>query len=469
MAYEALNNAARLRSNYIIVLNDNNMSISENVGGMSTYLDSIRTAEFYNDLKRNVVDSLNKVPFVGENMVRGMRKTKNSLKRFLVPGMLFEDMGITYLGPIDGHDLKTLYRTFKEAQRMDQAVLIHVLTKKGKGYAPAEQNPSKFHGVGPFNKETGELLGSNNKDSYTEVFSQIMCELGEKEPRLAAITAAMKDGTGLTKFQEKFPERFYDVGIAEEHAVTFAAGLAAAGVKPVVTVYSAFLQRSYDQIVHDVCMQKLPVIFAIDRAGLVGNDGETHQGAYDISFMNHIPNMTILSPKNRWEFKDMMEFAVQHDGPIAIRYPRGNVFEGMEEFRAPVELGKSEIIYKESDIAILSVGHMMEVSEKVREGLKAKGYSCSLINARFVKPMDKDLLKELAKDHSLFVTIEEGVVTGGYGASVNGYVMEEGLDVKVLAQGFKDQYIEHGNIDVLRKVIGLDADSIVEKIENFRR
>ena len=469
MAYEALNNAARLRSNYIIVLNDNNMSISENVGGMSTYLDSIRTAEFYNDLKRNVVDSLNKVPFVGENMVKGMRKTKNSLKRFLVPGMLFEDMGITYLGPIDGHDLKTLYRTFKEAQRMDQAVLIHVLTKKGKGYAPAEQNPSKFHGVGPFNKETGELLGSNNKDSYTEVFSQIMCELGEKEPKLAAITAAMKDGTGLTKFQEKFPERFYDVGIAEEHAVTFAAGLAAAGVKPVVTVYSAFLQRSYDQIVHDVCMQKLPVIFAIDRAGLVGNDGETHQGAYDISFMNHIPNMTILSPKNRWEFKDMMEFAVQHDGPIAIRYPRGNVFEGMEEFRAPVELGKSEIIYKESDIAILSVGHMMEVSEKVREGLKAKGYSCSLINARFVKPMDKDLLKELAKDHSLFVTIEEGVVTGGYGASVNGYVMEEGLDVKVLAQGFKDQYIEHGNIDVLRKVIGLDADSIVEKIENFRR
>lgn len=469
MAYEALNNAARLKSNYIIVLNDNNMSISENVGGMSTYLDSIRTAEFYNDLKRNVVDSLNKVPFVGENMVRGMRKTKNSLKRFLVPGMLFEDMGITYLGPIDGHDLKTLYRTFKEAQRMDQAVLIHVLTKKGKGYAPAEQNPSKFHGVGPFNKETGEVLGSNNKDSYTDVFSQIMCELGEKEPKLAAITAAMKDGTGLTKFQEKFPERFYDVGIAEEHAVTFAAGLAAAGVKPVVTVYSAFLQRSYDQIVHDVCMQKLPVIFAIDRAGLVGNDGETHQGAYDISFMNHIPNMTILSPKNRWEFKDMMEFAVQHDGPIAIRYPRGNVFEGLEEFRAPVELGKSEIIYKESDIAILSVGHMMEVAEKVREGLKAKGYSCSLVNARFVKPMDKELLKELAKDHSLFVTIEEGVVTGGYGASVNGYVMEEGLDVKVLAQGFKDQYIEHGNIDVLRKVIGLDADSIVEKIENFRR
>ena len=469
MAYEALNNAARLKSNYIIVLNDNNMSISENVGGMSTYLDSIRTAEFYNDLKRNVVDSLNKVPFVGENMVRGMRKTKNSLKRFLVPGMLFEDMGITYLGPIDGHDLKTLYRTFKEAQRMDQAVLIHVLTKKGKGYAPAEQNPSKFHGVGPFNKETGEVLGSSNKDSYTDVFSQIMCELGEKEPKLAAITAAMKDGTGLTKFQEKFPERFYDVGIAEEHAVTFAAGLAAAGVKPVVTVYSAFLQRSYDQIVHDVCMQKLPVIFAIDRAGLVGNDGETHQGAYDISFMNHIPNMTILSPKNRWEFKDMMEFAVQHDGPIAIRYPRGNVFEGLEEFRAPVELGKSEIIYKESDIAILSVGHMMEVAEKVREGLKAKGYSCSLVNARFVKPMDKELLKELAKDHSLFVTIEEGVVTGGYGASVNGYVMEEGLDVKVLAQGFKDQYIEHGNIDVLRKVIGLDADSIVEKIENFRR
>ena len=469
MAYEALNNAAHLKSNYIVILNDNNMSISENVGGMSTYLDSIRTTDFYNDLKKGIVNSLNKVPVVGENMVKGLQKTKNSLKRFLVPGMLFEDMGITYLGPVDGHDLKTLYRTLKEAQRMEEAVLIHVITKKGKGYAPAEENPSKFHGVSPFDKETGEVHGKTTKDSYTDVFSQIMCDLGEKEPKLVAMTAAMKDGTGLSKFQEKYPERFFDVGIAEEHAVTFAAGLAAAGVKPVVALYSAFLQRSYDQIVHDVCMQKLPVIFAIDRAGLVGNDGETHQGVYDISFLNHIPNMTIVAPKNRWEFADMMEFAVGHDGPIAIRYPRGNVYEGLENYRESIVLGKSEVIYEESDIAILAVGHMMETAEKVRDILKEKGHSCSLINARFVKPLDKELLTKLAKKHNVFVTIEEGVVTGGYGASVRDYVAEAGLDVKVSIHGIGDQYVEHGNIDRLRKEIGLDAESIAEKIENIRR
>ena len=468
MAYEALNNAARLKSNFIVILNDNNMSISENVGGMSTYLDSIRTTEFYNDLKKNIVNSLNKVPVVGENMVRGLRKTKNSLKRFLVPGMLFEDMGITYLGPVDGHDLKALYRILKEAQRMDEAVLIHVLTKKGKGYAPAEENPSKYHGIGPFDKETGQT-GTSGKDSYTDVFSQIMCNLGEEEAKLVAMSAAMKDGTGIAKFQEKYPERFFDVGIAEEHAVTFAAGLAAAGVKPVVALYSAFLQRSYDQIVHDVCMQKLPVVFAIDRAGLVGNDGETHQGVYDIAFMNHIPNMTLISPKNRWEFADMMKFAVQHNGPIAIRYPRGNVYEGLEEFKAPIEYGKSEIIYEESDIAILAVGHMMETAEKVRQILKDKGQNCSLINVRFVKPMDKELLAHLAENHKLFVTIEEGVITGGYGASVRGYVAEAELDVRVSTHGIPDQYVEHGSIDRLRKEIGLDAQSIVDKIEKIRR
>ena len=469
MAYEALNNAAHLKSNYIVILNDNNMSISENVGGMSTYLDSIRTTEFYNDLKKGIVNSLNKVPVVGENMVKGLQKTKNSLKRFLVPGMLFEDMGITYLGPVDGHDLKALYRILKEAQRMEEAVLIHVITKKGKGYAPAEEDPSKFHGVSPFDRETGEVLNKTTKDSYTDVFSQIMCDLGEREPKLVAMTAAMKDGTGLAKFQEKYPDRFFDVGIAEEHAVTFAAGLAAAGVKPVVALYSAFLQRSYDQIVHDVCMQKLPVIFAIDRAGLVGNDGETHQGVYDISFLNHIPNMTIVAPKNRWEFADMMEFAVKYNGPFAIRYPRGNVYEGLENHRESIELGKSEIIYDESDIAILAVGHMIETAEKVRDILKEKGYLCSLINARFIKPLDKDILTKLAEKHSVFVTIEEGVMTGGYGASVRNYVAEAGLDVKVSIHGVGDQYVEHGSIDRLRKKIGLDAESIVSKIENIRR
>ena len=331
MAYEALNNAAHLKTNYIIVLNDNNMSISENVGGMSMYLNGLRTADFYNDLKKGVTDTLSKIPGIGEHVVSGIRRTKNSIKQLFVPGMLFEDMGITYLGPVDGHDIKQLYRTFKEAQKMDHAVLVHVKTKKGKGYAPAEKYPSKFHGVGPFDYETGQALEVKKKETYTDVFAEVMCELGEKESKLVAITAAMKDGTGLCKFQEKYPDRFFDVGIAEGHAVTFAAGLAAAGLKPVFAVYSAFLQRGYDQIVHDVCMQKLPVIFAIDRAGLVGSDGETHQGVYDIAFLNHIPNMTILAPKNKQELRTMMEFAVSHDGPIAIRYPRGTAYDGLGE------------------------------------------------------------------------------------------------------------------------------------------
>lgn len=465
MAYEALNNAAHLKSNYIIVLNDNNMSISENVGGMSIYLDGIRTAEFYNSLKKGVTNALTKIPGIGENMVGHIRKTKNSIKQLLVPGMLFEDMGITYLGPVDGHDIKTLYRTFKEAQRMDNAVLIHVLTKKGKGYAPAEQFPSKFHGIAPFDMETGNVSEAKKADSYTDVFADAMCELGAKEPKLVAITAAMKDGTGLSKFQENYPERFFDVGIAEQHAVTFAAGLAAAGLKPVFAVYSAFLQRGYDQIVHDVCMQNLPVIFAIDRAGLVGSDGETHQGVYDIAYLNHIPNMTIFSPKNRWEFADMMEFAVKHDGPIAIRYPRGAVYEGLEEFRAPIVLGKSETIYQESDIAIFGIGHMMATAFEVYEKLKEKGYRCSLINGRFVKPLDTDMLDEAAHTHRIFVTIEEAVISGGYGAMVTDYVSREKLGVQVLVNGIPDEYVEHGSVDLLRKSIQLDADSIVEKVE----
>ena len=465
MAYEALNNASHLKSNYIIVLNDNNMSISENVGGMHMYLDGLRTADFYNNMKKGVTNTLNKIPGVGERLVNNIRKTKNSIKQLFVPGMLFEDMGITYLGPVDGHDVKKLYRVFKEAQKMDNAVLVHVITEKGKGYAPAELNPSKFHGIAPFDLKTGNVLDEKKKDTYTDVFSKIMCDLGEKEPKLVAITAAMKDGTGLSKFQEKFPERFFDVGIAEQHAVTFAAGLAAAGLKPVVAIYSAFLQRGYDQIVHDVCMQKLPVIFAIDRAGLVGSDGETHQGAYDVAYLNHIPNITILAPKNRWEFRAMMEWAALHDGPVAIRYPRGNVYEGLQEFKAPIVHGKSEIIYKESDIAILSVGHMMEVAEAVWKTLKEKGYNCSLINSRFVKPMDTDVLHELAQEHKLFVTIEDAAISGGYGVGVVKYLAEQKLDVQVLVNGIPDAYIEHGNIGLLRKTIHLDAESIVNKVE----
>ena len=466
MAFEALNNAAHLKSNYIIVLNDNNMSISENVGGMSNYLDGLRTTHIYNDLKKGVTNTLNKIPGAGERIVKGLHKTKNSIKQLFVPGMLFEDMGITYLGPVDGHDIKKLYRTFKEAQKMDHAVLVHVLTKKGKGYALAEKMPSKFHGVSPFDIQTGTGLDTKKADSYTDVFADIMCDLGEREPRLVAITAAMKDGTGLGKFQEKYPDRFFDVGIAEQHAVTFAAGLAAAGMKPVFAVYSSFLQRGYDQVVHDVCMQNLPVIFAIDRAGLVGNDGETHQGVYDVAYLSHIPNMTILAPKNRKEFAEMMEFAVNHNGPVAIRYPRGNVYDGLAEYMEPIVHGKSEVIVKESDIAIFGCGHMMETAEQVWNSLKEKGYSCSLINSRFVKPMDTDILHEMAEGHRVFVTIEDASVTGGYGDNVMRYVSEKNMGVKVLSMGVPDTFVEHGNISQLREQIGLDSVSIVEKIEH---
>ena len=466
MAYEALNNAAHLKSNYIIVLNDNNMSISENVGGMSKYLDGLRTAHIYNDLKKGVTNTLNKIPGAGERIVKGIRKTKNSIKQLFVPGMLFEDMGITYLGPVDGHDIKKLYRTFKEAQKMDHAVLVHVLTKKGKGYAPAEKLPAKFHGVSPFDVETGNVLEQKKTETYTDVFANIMCDLGEKEPKLVAITAAMKDGTGLSKFQEKYPDRFFDVGIAEQHAVTFAAGLAAAGMKPVFAVYSSFLQRGYDQIVHDVCTQNLPVVFAIDRAGIVGNDGETHQGVFDIAYLNHIPNMTILAPKNRQEFAEMMAFAVKHNGPVAIRYPRGAVYDGLQEFQEPIISGKSEVIAKEQGIAIFGSGHMMETAEQVWKILKEKGYACSLINSRFVKPMDTAVLEEMSEGHQLFVTIEEATVFGGYGANVMKYVSEQNMAVKVLNLGVPDIFVEHGNISQLRKLIGLDSESIVEKIVN---
>ena len=469
LAYEALNNAAQLNSNFVIVLNDNNMSISENVGGMSNYLNGIRTAEFYTGLKKGVTNTLNKIPVLGKKAVANIRKTKNSIKQLFVPGMLFEEMGITYLGPIDGHDIKNLCRTFKEAQKINHAVLVHVCTKKGKGYAPAEKSPSKFHGIGPLKIETGEVREAKTKDTYTDVFAKVMYKQGEQEEKLVAITAAMKDGTGLIGFQRKYPERFFDVGIAEGHAVTFAAGLAAAGLKPVFAVYSSFLQRGYDQIVHDVCMQNLPVVFAIDRAGLVGSDGETHQGVFDIAYLNHVPNMTILSPKNKWEFADMIRYAIEHDGPIALRYPRGNVYEGLKEFRAPIILGKSEMIFEESEIAILSLGHMMEEAYAVWEKLKEKGYSCSLVNSRFVKPMDEEMLYELTKNHKLFVTLEDGVEAGGYGEKVAKHIYQKEVPVHVLINAIPDKYIEQGSIGQLRKEILLDADSIVEKVMDIYR
>ena len=464
MAYEALNNASRLKSNFIIVLNDNNMSISENVGGMSKYLSGLRTAQAYTDLKKGVEDTLKRIPGRGDRIVSQIRKTKSGIKQLLVPGMFFEDMDITYLGPVDGHDIRKLLKVFNEAKRVDHAVLVHVITKKGKGYAPAEKDPAKFHGPGPFNIETGEPKAPGGPDTYTQVFSKVLTDIAKRDDKVVAITAAMADGTGLASFAKHFPQRFFDVGIAEEHAMTFAAGLAAGGMKPVFAVYSSFLQRAYDQTLHDVCLQDLPVVIAVDRAGLVGSDGETHQGVFDLSFLTMIPNMTVISPKNRWEMADMLRFAVDFRHPIAVRYPRGAAYEGMRQFRAPIEYGKSEVLYEEEDIAVIFVGHMAELADSVRRSLKETGYSCSLINARFVKPLDTELLEELAKDHFLFVTIEENVLTGGFGEQVMDYVSRAALDVHVRNIGIPDEYVEHGNVEVLRKETGLDRETVVKQI-----
>lgn len=464
MAYEALNNASRLKSNFIIVLNDNNMSISKNVGGMSRYLNGLRTAEAYTGLKKGVEDTLMKIPVQGEKILYQMKKTKSGLKQLFVPGMFFEDMGITYLGPVDGHDIRKLYKTFQEAKRVDHAVLVHVLTKKGKGYVPAEENPSRFHGIVPFDIETGEAKEKSSKDSYTDIFSKVFCDIAKQNDAVVGITAAMADGTGLARFARMFPDRFFDVGIAEEHALTFAAGLAAGGLKPVVAVYSSFLQRAFDQTIHDVCLQNLPVMIAVDRAGLVGSDGETHQGLFDLSFLNMIPNMTILSPKNRWEMADMVRFCADFQYPVALRYPRGAAYEGLSAFRTPIVYGKSEILYEEEDIAVIFVGHMAELAVQVRDRLKEIGYHCSLINARFVKPLDTEMLEALTKDHRLFVTIEENVLSGGFGEQVLHYVSRAKLDVGVRCIGIPDDYVEHGNVDLLRREVGLDAETIVKQI-----
>ena len=465
MAYEALNNAAQLKKNFIIVLNDNKMSISENVGGMSRYLSSVRTKESYAELKKGVDRALSAIPVVGKSLSYGLYLAKNGVKQFFVPGMLFEDMGITYLGPVDGHNVPELVRTLKEAKRVRHAVLVHVITKKGKGYAPAEKNPARFHGVDPFDIATGQPLKKKQYPSYTEAFSKKICELAGENRKIVAVTAAMPDGTGLTRFSKKFPDRFFDVGIAEAHAVTSAAGMASAGLKPVVAVYSSFLQRGYDQILHDVCLQKLPVLFAIDRAGLVGSDGETHQGIFDISFLSLVPGMTIMAPKNRWELEAMLEFGVNFEGPLAIRYPRGEAYRGLSEFAAPMEYGKAEMLYEESGIALFALGSMVSTGEHVREKLKARGYSCTLVNARFAKPMDTDMLDRLCRNHDLIVTMEENVLRGGLGMCATRYIHEHYPQVKVIQVALPDAYVEHGNVSLLREMLGIDSDSVIRRLE----
>lgn len=466
MAYEALNNAASLKKNFIVVLNDNEMSITKNVGGMSSYLGNIRTAAAYTELKLGVTNVLKKIPKVGEGMVDALHKTKDSLKQFVIPGMLFENMGMTYLGPVDGHNLVQLTKILNEAKRKPGPVLVHVLTEKGRGYEPAVRHPARFHGAAPFEIETG-LPKSNGKANYTDIFSTVMRKFGDREPDVVAVSAAMVPGTGLKRFGNMFPDRLFDVGIAEEHAVTFAAGLALGGLRPVVAIYSSFLQRAVDQILHDVCMQKLPVVFAVDRAGLVGSDGETHHGCFDLSYLSMMPNMTLMAPKNKWELSDMMKFAIKQNGPVAIRYPRGEAYDGLEDKREPIEMGKSELLYQGSEIALLAVGSMVKVAQEVYNNLRAKGQKVTLVNMRFVKPLDTQRLDELAKDHELFVTLEENVKNGGFGEKVLDYFGEQTEGPKVRIVAIEDQFVPHGSVTDLMRQQRMDSASVTSRVEEW--
>ncbi len=463
MAYEAMNNAAALKKNFMIILNDNNMSISENVGGMSRHLSKLRTSSNYAELKEGVQTSLEKIPVYGERIVSGIRKTKSSIKQMVIPGMIFEDMGIMYLGPVDGHDIDAMLKVFQEASHVPGPVLVHVLTKKGYGYRPAEGHPSRFHGTTPFDIETGIPL-SHGKASYTDVFSTVMRKMGDRDDKLVAITAAMADGCGLKRFHNMFPERFFDVGIAEEHAVTFAAALAAGGMHPVFAVYSSFLQRGYDQILHDVCMQNLPVVLAIDRAGLVGSDGETHQGVFDLSYLTEMPNMTVMAPKNKWELSDMLKYAIAYDAPIALRYPRGEAYDGLAQKREPIVYGKCEEIISGEKVLLFALGSMVKTAVGVCEQLEKQGIHATLVNARFAKPFDETYLKEHMEAYSLIVTMEENVALGGFGEHVACFLRREGYHGEVLSIAIADTFVEHGNVSVLQKELGIDEDGVVRQI-----
>ena len=464
LAFEALNNAASLKSNYIMILNDNHMSISENVGGLSHYLAGVRTAKGYTNFKKNVKASLSKMNAIGEELERNIRRAKSMLKQVFIPGMFFEDMGITYLGPIDGHNIEALTEVIEDAKQVEGAVLIHVITEKGKGYEPAQLHPESYHGVGPFIKKNGMAKKPKEEATYTDIFAKTICELAQTHEKLVTITAAMMDGCGLKGFAKRFPDRFFDVGIAEEHAVTFACGLAAGGFHPFFTVYSSFLQRGYDQILHDMCMQNLPVTLMLDRAGLVGNDGETHQGVFDLSYLTMIPNMTVFAPKNRYEFQDAIAFAADFEAPMAIRYPKTDAVRVLKEYREPIKLGKSEWIRRGSRVALLAIGTMVETAMEVEELLAKDGIDATVVNLRFAKPLDYEMLDEVLDYHSLIVTMEENVLSGGVGEHICRYVELHSTGVRVIACGIPDKFIHQGSIKELLEETGLDAQSIYQKI-----
>ncbi|MHB8131285.1 MAG: 1-deoxy-D-xylulose-5-phosphate synthase [Mobilitalea sp.] len=470
MAFEAINNAGRLKTNFIIILNDNNMSISENVGGMANYLAKLRTSSKYTGFKENMENTLNQMPGVGKVIVDKLKRSKDAVKYFMLPSMFFEDMGLTYIGPIDGHNIAQMITAFETAAKAKKAVVVHVLTKKGKGYQLAEKYPSRFHSVDPFDVVSGKSLKEDKTVSYTKVFSDAMLRFAESNDKVVAITAAMPYGTGLSDFKKQFPDRFFDVGIAEQHAVTFAAGLAMGGYKPVVAIYSTFLQRAYDQIIHDVCINNLPVIFAIDRAGISGRDGKTHQGTFDLSFLSHIPNLTVMAPKNSYELEEMLEYAIAYNGPVAIRYPKGDAYLGLNEYHAPLAQGKSELLWEGKDIAILAVGSMVKIGQEVAETLLTEGQSATLVNVRFVSPIDHEMLEQLSTKHSMFVTLEENVKSGGFGQKVSDYLCEtKKQNITLVNIAVPDLFIEHGSVGELQKKFGLDVESILNRIRSASR
>ncbi len=470
MAFEALNNAGHLRKDLIVVLNDNEMSISPNVGALSSFLSRKLTSRLATRLKGELESFLKRTE-VGENIWQVLKKSEDSLKSLLTPGMLFEALQFEYIGPIPGHHIDTLIETFDNVKNVPGPVLVHVLTKKGKGYAPAEKHPDLFHGLGPFDIATGKPKKSSTPKppSYTEIFGQTMVRLAREDSRIVGITAAMPAGTGLKALQEALPDRFFDVGIAEQHAVTFAAGMALEGLKPVVAIYSTFLQRAFDQIIHDVCLTKLPVVFALDRGGLVGDDGPTHHGVFDLSFLRMIPNMVVMAPKDENELQHMLYTAVRFDGPAAVRYPRGNgVGVSLDWQLRELEIGKAEMLKEGSDLAIWAIGHHVHTALLAAEELERQGIKASVINARFVKPLDVELLEKTARECGKIVTIEENVLMGGFGSAVLEALAEKGLsDVRVRRLGLPDRFIQHGSQQLLRKQVGLDVDSVVSACKDI--
>lgn len=466
LAFEALNNAGNIDTNMIVVLNDNGMSISPNTGGLSKYLGRLRSSRKYISMKAQIKKNVSRVPLIGEGMVAGMQHARDSIKYAVIDGVLFEELGFRYFGPVDGHDIKEMCETFELAKKTEGPVLIHVMTQKGRGYSKAENNPNVFHGIGPFDMETGQPFKKSSLPSYSGVFGNKLIRMAEQNEKIVAVSAAMFEGTGLEKFSREYPKRAFDVGIAEGHAVTFSAGLARAGMKPFVAVYSTFLQRAYDEIMEDVCLQKLPVVFCIDRAGIVGADGETHHGIFDLSYLKHMPNLTVMAPKDGSELEAMMEFAAEGEGPCAIRYPRGEADKFDED--SILENGKAEILREGKDTEIWAVGSMVRKAVEAADILEDRGISAGVVNMRFLKPLDISALRESADRFKLIVALEDNVISGGVGEEISSLLSN--TDAKVISIGWPDMFIEHGSCEELYEKYGMDAKSIAERIaEKFER